>query len=375
MEYRTLDIGVIGGGLLGSAFAYGFSQRGLNVGLIDEGDNAVRTARGNFGLVWVQGKGKGMREYAQWSLKSANAWPIFSDDLFDLTGTGVDYHRPGGFHISVDEAELEQHVATLEQLRSEAGEEGYDYELVQGQTLVQHLPGIGEQVPGATYCPHDGHVNPLRLLRALQEGFDRNGGSYLPLLGIDRIEPLNSGGFELFSKGRRVAGCEKLVIAAGHGSITLGNQVGIDVPIHPEQGQIIVTERSAESLAYPTNLVRQTDEGGFMLGPSARDVGFDADTNTGTLQEIVRRCSTAFPYLRGLRIQRSWAALRIMTPDGFPVYSQSEEFPGAFAFSCHSGVTLAAVHAKDVCQWVLDGAIPSAYQCFGSRRFDVSAAN
>ena len=68
MEYRTLDIGVIGGGLLGSAFAYGFSQRGLNVGLIDEGDNAVRTARGNFGLVWVQGKGKGMREYAKWSL-------------------------------------------------------------------------------------------------------------------------------------------------------------------------------------------------------------------------------------------------------------------------------------------------------------------
>ena len=61
MKYRSLDIGVIGGGLLGSAFAYGFSQRGLNVGLIDEGDNAVRTARGNFGLVWVQGKGKGMR--------------------------------------------------------------------------------------------------------------------------------------------------------------------------------------------------------------------------------------------------------------------------------------------------------------------------
>ncbi|HAF74225.1 MAG TPA: hypothetical protein DCG21_03175, partial [Gammaproteobacteria bacterium] len=222
---------------------------------------------------------------------------------------------------------------------------------------------------------HDGHVNPLRLLRALQEGFDRNGGSYLPLLGIDRIEPLNSGGFELFSKGRRIAGCEKLVIAAGHGSRALGDQVGIDVPIHPEQGQIVVTERSAESLAYPTNLVRQTDEGGFMLGPSARDVGFDADTNTGTLQEIVRRCSTAFPYLRGLRIQRSWAALRIMTPDGFPVYSQSEEFPNAFAFSCHSGVTLAAVHAKDVCQWVLDGVIPSAYRCFGPERFDVSAAN
>ncbi|MCH1522956.1 MAG: FAD-binding oxidoreductase, partial [Arenicellales bacterium] len=252
---------------------------------------------------------------------------------------------------------------------------GYEYELVQGQTLAEHLPGIGTHVPGATYCPHDGHVNPLRLLRALHEGFNRNGGSYLPLSSIDRIQPLQPGGFELFSNGRRVAGCEKLVIAAGHGSVGLGAEVSIDVPIHPEQGQIVVTERSAVSLAYPTNMVRQTDEGGFLLGPSARDVGFDADTNTGTLQEIVRRCATAFPYLRKLRIQRSWAALRIMTPDGFPVYSQSEEFPGAFAFSCHSGVTLAAVHAQEVCQWVLDGAIPPAYQCFAPDRFNVSTPN
>ena len=64
-----------------------------------------------------------------------------------------------------------------------------------------------------------------------------------------------------------------------------------------------------------------------------------------------------------------------MTPDGFPVYSQSEEFPGAFAFSCHSGVTLAAVHAQEVCQWVLDGAIPPAYQCFAPDRFNVSKPN
>ncbi|MBT4806136.1 MAG: FAD-binding oxidoreductase, partial [Acidiferrobacteraceae bacterium] len=115
-------------------------------------------------------------------------------------------------------------------------------------------------------------------------------------------------------------------------------------------------------------------EGNFMLGPSARDAGFDLDTQTSTLQDIARQCTRAFPYLRDLRIQRTWAALRIMTPDGFPVYTQSSEFPGAFSFSCHSGVTLAAVHAHEVPQWVLDGEIPAAYQCFGLERFDVSSS-
>ena len=96
---------MIGGGLLGSAFAYGLSKCSNSVGLIDEGDNAIRAARGNFGLVWVQGKGRGMPEYARWSLKSANDWLAFSNELGENTGSSVGYHRPGGFCIAVDDDE------------------------------------------------------------------------------------------------------------------------------------------------------------------------------------------------------------------------------------------------------------------------------
>ena len=124
-------------------------------------------------------------------------------------------------------------------------------------------------------------------------------------------------------------------------------------------------------MIYPTNYVRQTDEGNFLLGPSARDVGFNDDTQTATLQGITRQCTRAFPHLKNLRIQRTWAALRIMTPDGFPVYQQSGVYPGAFSFSCHSGVTLAAVHAVEIPRWVLSGGIPSEYRCFHPERFDV----
>jgi glycine/D-amino acid oxidase-like deaminating enzyme len=117
--------------------------------------------------------------------------------------------------------------------------------------------------------------------------------------------------------------------------------------------------------------VRQTDEGNYLLGPSERDVGFDLNTESGTLRDIARQCTRAFPHLRQLRVQRAWAALRIMTPDGFPVYDQSPTYPGAFSFACHSGVTLAAVHASDACTWIKQGSIPLAYGCFSAKRFDV----
>ena len=37
-----------------------------------------------------------------------------------------------------------------------------------------------------------------------------------------------------------------------------------------------------------------------------------------------------------------------MTPDGYPIYAQSQTHPGAFVALCHSGVTLAAFHAREL---------------------------
>ncbi len=366
------DVAVVGGGLLGSAFAYGLTGRGLRVVLLDEGDNAIRTARGNFGLVWVQSKGLGMRHYARWSRLAAQRWQELNTQLFDLTGVDTAYARPGGFHIALTENEFAEHLAHMEQLRKEAGEEGYDFEVLDHQALATQLPDIGPQVAGATYCAHDGHCNPLRLLRALHQGFLLQNGTYRPRSHIDRIEVLPGSGFALYSQesGQHYA-AQKLVIAAGHGAKSLAAQIDIEVPIHPDQGQVLVTERCARRLNYPTNYVRQTDEGTYLLGPSSRDVGYDLSTELPTLRTITTNCTQAFPHLRGLRVQRSWAALRVMTPDGCPIYDQSTTAPGAFSFACHSGVTLASLHALQVPEWIINGEIPSPYQCFSASRFDV----
>ena len=61
------DLAIIGGGMVGSAIAYGAAKRGARTVLLDEGDVAFRAARGNFGLVWTQTKGDKMPAYAAWS--------------------------------------------------------------------------------------------------------------------------------------------------------------------------------------------------------------------------------------------------------------------------------------------------------------------
>ena len=75
-----------------------------------------------------------------------------------------------------------------------------------------------------------------------------------------------------------------------------------------------------------------------------------------------------------VRVVRSWAALRVMSQDGFPIYQQSDTCPGAFVATCHSGVTLAAAHALNLAPMIAAGRLADDMAPFSTRRFHVQAA-
>ena len=102
MFMDTADVIVIGGGMVGGAIAYGLTRAGANTLMLDEGDDALRTARGNFGLVWVQTKGRGLQRYQDWSRESSEIWTEFSDDLQESTGVNTGYEKPVSYtHLTL----------------------------------------------------------------------------------------------------------------------------------------------------------------------------------------------------------------------------------------------------------------------------------
>ena len=100
---REFDIAVVGGGLVGSAIAWGLARAGRRSPCFDEGDVAYRASRGNFALVWVQSKGLGKPAYSAWTMRSADAWTDFARTLKDQTGIDVAFQRPGGFNLCLSE--------------------------------------------------------------------------------------------------------------------------------------------------------------------------------------------------------------------------------------------------------------------------------
>jgi hydrogen cyanide synthase HcnC len=369
---RDFDVAVIGGGLVGAAIAWGLARAGARLAVLDEGDVAFRASRGNFALVWVQSKGLGMPEYAAWTKRSSDGWGELARLLKDQTGLDVAFRRPGGFHLCLSEREVENRASMLMRLHNQPAMVKYDYEMLDAARVKAMLPQVGPDVAGASYCPLDGHVNSLRLLRALHAGMQQLGATYLADHVVEKIER-RDGGFRLTTRHGEV-GAGKVVLAAGNGNVRLGPMVGLEVPVRPQRGQIIVTEKVAPFLDYPIVTVRQTDEGSVMIGDSVEEAGFDTTVGAGVVSAMAERAVRMFPHLKRLNVVRTWAALRVMTPDGFPIYQQSESSPGAFVATCHSGVTLAANHALVLAPLIAKGELPAEpFDVFSVRRFDVPA--
>ena len=359
------DVAVVGGGLVGLAVAYGLQRRGHQVTVFDEDDRALRASRGNFGLIWVQGKGAGLPDYARWTLLSASLWPAFRDELEEESGVGVELSQLGGFDICLSEEDAEAAVQRLSAL-SEALDSDYPFRYLGHNTLKEVVPEIGPSVVGATYCPKDGHVNPLYLLRALHMAFKRKGGQLVNGASVDHITPLNPG-FGI--NHARTWRAERVILAAGLGNARLAPMVGLTAPLRPNRGQVLVTERVQPFLRYPTVQIRQVAEGAVQIGDSQEDTGFDDGTTPDVIAHLARRAVSIYPLLEHMRVVRSWAALRVMSADGHPIYDLSRSHAGAALVACHSGVTLAAVHALVLSAWLDGDCAPDYMDAFSAKRF------
>lgn len=368
---RDFEVAVIGGSLMGSAIAWGLAKEGQRVAVLDEGDIAYRASRGNFALIWVQSKGLGLAPYSAWTMRSSNAWADFADTLKQQTGIDVCFQRPGGFNLSLSPRELEARAKLMARLQSQPGMQRFEYEMLDHARVKEALPQVGPEVVGASYSRYDGHCNSLRLFRALNVGMQQLGVTYLPEQRVDDIA--NAAGEFRLATGKGEVRAPKIVLAAGIDNARLGPMVGLDIPVRPQRGQLVVTEKTSPFLHYPVQTVRQANEGGVMLGDSQEEVGADPTVTVPVISLLADRAMRMFPLLASLNIVRTWAALRVMTKDGFPIYEQSETCPAAFSAACHSGVTLAAAHALLLAPQIAAGRLSEEFQSFSARRFHVQA--
>ena len=292
---KDYDVAVVGGGLLGSAIAWGLGRLGKSVAVLDEGDITKRASRANFALVWVQSKGLGMPAYTVWTVQASQAWGRLASELKQQTGLDVALQQNGGFHLTLGDDEFGQRTELVKRMHNQTGAADYKMEMLSASEVKKSLPLIGPEVSGGSYCPLDGHVNSLRTFRAFHTGFREFGIDYFPEQPVSAIS--KSGGEFRLTTPKGELRAAKIVLAAGNANQTLAPMVGLYAPMGPTRGQIVVTERTMPFLPHPLTTIRQTDEGTVMIGDSKEDELDDRALKHSISAVMTDRAQRMFPHL------------------------------------------------------------------------------
>ncbi|RVT93492.1 NAD(P)/FAD-dependent oxidoreductase [Sphingomonas crocodyli] len=370
------DVVVVGGGLVGASIALGLVKKGLEVLVIDGEDRDFRASNANGGLVWQHTKGLGNPHYQALTRQSVDVWGAFRDELEHLAGIEVPYQQSGGLQLCLGENAFSKRRSDLERLHNQIVGTPSETELLDRPALDRLLPGVrfGKDVTGASYCRRDGFANPLATLAALHIAIVRLGGHIRGGMTVRNVVQ-NDAGLFLIDYGYETATASKVVLAAGLGSAALGAHLGLAIPISPLRGQILITERVEPFLPVPILGLAQLQEGTVMIGTTHEHAGLDAAVTADAATSMSAEAVRMIPALAMLKVVRQWAGLRVMTPDGYPIYAQSKSHPGAFVATCHSGVTLAAAHATMIADGIAAGAFPNDLAAFTPDRFSKTDLN
>lgn len=371
MMDKNSDVTIIGGGVVGLSVAFGLLKAGHRVTVLDGKDGDFSASQGNFGLVWMQGKGADYAPYARWTRKAVAAWPGFSQELANLNDNDdLWLDQSGGYEFFTEESELEEFSNALKKQQTHLGNQ-FSYEILSGNEVRRLLPGIGPKVIGATYCALDGHVNPLKLLRMLRSAVLALGGCLQSDANVEKIDAMPGEGFGLKMRNGETFMANRVVLCAGLGAATLAAQLGFRAQVHPQRGELLITEKLGERLPFLSSTIRQVDEGGIQIGGTKADAGFDDAESLSVMADLAKHAVAVFPALADVQVIRSWGALRVLSPDGNPIYAQSPTHANAYMVTCHSGVTLASLHATTLVDWIDNNSNAPDLEAFGEHRFSI----
>ena len=297
----SVDVVVIGAGVIGLATALELALRGSTVCVVERGEAGRQCSWAGGGML-IPVPPEQPSPYVQSLLvQSQQMYPAYCARLHDETAIDPEYWPCG----------------------------------------ARFIQGSAEQ-----WLPNVAQVRNPRLLKALCRA--------LELLQVPLIEHTRALGWVL--EGNRLEGvststgniaCRQAVLAAGAWSSELSG-----LEIKPVKGQMLLLRARPGQLDHirisnHVYLIPRRD-GRILLGSTVEDVGFDIQTTPQARAILLEQGSTLWPELSKLDIENQWTGLRPVAPDEQPVFGPCAKVNGLFYNTGHYrlGITLAPVSAE-----------------------------
>lgn len=375
------DAVVIGGGIIGASVAYHLALRTIDVVLLEKASFASGTSSACDGMVFLQSKKPGV--HLDLALASRKRYETLPEEL----DAHIELRCNGGIMIIASDRELQ----AAERFVKEQKGGGLDVSILDGPQ-VRDLEGcLSDAVIGATFCPLDAQVNPIYLTLAFLRAARRNGARLFAHTPVTAFR-LKDGAIRAVETPLGTVESKTVVNAAGVYASQIGKLAGLDVPITPRRGQILVTEalppilrrcllsaayvavKYDPSLAKPGFMgisIEQTKNGNFLLGSTREFVGFDTRNTQAAVRRILVETTPLIPRLMDAHLIRTFAGLRPYTADGLPILGRVAAVEGFIMATGHEGdgIALSPVTGQLIAELIAEGKPSISLQPFALERF------
>lgn len=351
-KHEVADIVVVGGGAVGTAVAACLAREGAQVALVEQGEFAWGSSRRCDGHAVTYDSPPGY--FSRFCKMGLDLFPKFAP----LLPCDIEF-TPEGLGLLVDnENDLETVRATYEGKK----QEGVPVELWEQDELRRREPNVADHVVACLNFMGDAKLNPMRLAFGLAHMAKEHGATLCTHTRVSNIVVENGQLARVETTNGTIA-AKKVVLCAGVWTPELAAMAGVQVPIRPRQGQILVTERlqglvgknyaeygylAAKGGVARTGVtpemerfgvafvVEPSHAGTVLVGSSRRFAGMNINPHPEVMRAIASRATHFFPKFTQTRIIRAYAGLRPASPDGKPIISPTH-IGGVYVAAGHEG--------------------------------------
>lgn len=348
---NTADVIIIGGGVVGCAAAYYLAKAGHSNVIVLEATKSIGHGGSSRNGGGVRQSGRDVRElpYAMYGIK--HLWPTLSEEL----GVDVEYTQKGNLRLGKTEA----HLKKLKTLADNAQSVGLDVRMVDAKEVQEICPYLSKDIIGASWCPTDGHANPLTTTLGYYKRALEMGVRFYTDAPVAELRKVRGKVRQVVIKDGTVLEAEQIILAAGYESRYIARTIGVDIPMTRLIDECLVTEMQPKMFDIMLGTAgadfygHQSHHGSFVFGSdSGYEEVTDMDdpsklvTNSLTLSASCRAIMDYVPALKDAKVVRSWCGWLDDAFDGVPFISKVEEAPGlilACGFTGHGFGTAPAV--------------------------------
>jgi glycine/D-amino acid oxidase-like deaminating enzyme len=380
----TVDVVIVGGGIIGCLSAYYLALKGHSVAVIEKGYIACEQSSRNWG--WCRQTGRDSRE-----LPLIRESLILWAGLNEAVGADTGFRRTGLLYVTKDASELARWEEWLEKARD------YQIEsrLLSGLEAQGLMGGCEEVWAGGLHTASDGRAEPAMATPAIAEAARRLGVTFHQSCAARGLET-EAGAVSGVVTEKGTLRTRAVLCAAGGWSSLLCRRHNVELPQLSVRASVLRTEPAAlvadNPISAPGFGLRRRLDGGYTVGfrghatfelipdafryirafwpgylqerqnirvkltgafldallrprnwpldavsPFERVRVLDPAPDQAVLDRALANLRAAYPVLRDVKVAERWAGMIDVTPDAIPVISPVESQPGFYLATGFSG--------------------------------------